>query len=798
MVKYKVITLASLLLFCNLFLSFAFAQNASFKGIVVSADQKAVPYASISLKNSNLIGVSADNLGKFELKGLKAGRYLLSVSAIGYRTLQDSIQLAPNQQINRNITLKPDVFNLSQVVITGSRSQVERYNSPVIVNSLDSKTLESTQSFNLAEGLNYTPGLRVENNCQNCGFTQVRMNGLDGAYSQVLINSRPVFSALAGVYGLEMIPTNMVDRIEVVRGGGSVMFGGNAIAGTVNIITKEPVENSFEAGINQALINGEASDRTVNFNGALVAKDLNKGISFFGFNRDREHWDANNDGFSEIVALQNNTFGFDAFYKLNPQNELKLGTYFIDEFRRGGNKFELFPHQTDLTEQLQHNILNTTFSFDHNSKDNRHKLSVYGSLQRVDRASYYGGGGRVLSQGDSLTEADLLAINAYGNSKDFASVSGLQYRYELKENLSLTTGTEYIYNAVKDEMPGYGRLIEQEVGTWGTFTEIEFKPTNRLTVLAGGRLDQVAIDGTYNLVDQTFKNEEELLILVPRLSAMYQLQENLKVRASFAQGYRGPQAFDEDLHIETVGGAARFIQLQPGLEVERSNSSTLSLNYDQFRNNKQFNFVLEGFYTELMNPFVFANQTELPNGVAVINKRNGTGATVSGVNLEANIAIGSTVVFQSGATFQQAIFQEEEELWAPEPGSNEFESTSTKRLLRTPDTYAYFSLLYSPTELITIAYSAIYTGSMDVAHVIDAETERTVVKRTPDFFENNLKLSYSFKADESYHIEAFGGVQNIFDSYQNDFDLGAERDAGYVYGPLRPRTYFMGLKLKFN
>ena len=419
-------------------------------------------------------------------------------------------------------------------------------------------------------------------------------------------------------------------------------------------------------------------------------------------------------------------------------------------------------------------------------------------MQSVDRASYYGGGGRVLSQGDSLTEADLLAINAYGNSEDFASVSGLQYRYELKDNLSLTTGTEYIYNAVEDEMPGYGRLIEQEVGTWGTFAEIEFKPTNRLTVLAGGRLDQLAIDGSYNLVDQTFKNEEELLVFVPRLSAMYQLQENLKVRASFAHGYRGPQAFDEDLHIETVGGAARFIQLQPGLEVERSNSSTLSLNYEQFRNNKQFNFVLEGFYTELTNPFIFANQTELPNGVAVIDKRNGTGATVSGINLEANLAFGSTLVFQSGATFQQAIYQEEEELWSPEIGSTEFEATTTKRLLRTPNRYAYLSLIYSPTELFTVALSAIYTGSMDVAHVIDAETERTVVKSTPDFLDNNLKLSYSFKADEHYLLEAFGGVQNIFDSYQNDFDLGAERDAGYVYGPLRPRTYFMGLKLKFN
>jgi len=797
-IKFGMIYRLTLLLFSFLVFNDGFAQNASFKGEVLNNEQEPIPYASVSLKSKSLTGVSANEKGHFELNQIVPGTYLLTISALGYRTYQDSIQFKDAEVVKRQISLNPDVFNLSQVVITGSRNRVERYNSPVIVNSLDAKTLESTQSFNLAEGLNYTPGLRVENNCQNCGFTQIRMNGLDGAYSQVLINSRPVFSALAGVYGLEMIPTNMVDRIEVVRGGGSVMFGGNAIAGTVNIITKTPLENTFEVGLNQSLINGEASDRTVNFNGALVAEDLNKGISFFGFNRNREHWDANGDGFSEIVALQNNTFGFDAFYKLNDQSEFKLGAYFIEEFRRGGNKFDLFPHQTDLTEQLDHTILNTNFSFDHSSKNNKHHFSLYGSIQSVDRASYYGGGGRVLSPGDSLTESDLIAINAYGNSNDFASVSGLQYRYEFKKNLNLTVGSEYIYNDVKDEMPGYDRLIEQKVGTWGTFAEVEYQPSARLTLLAGGRLDQLNIDGNYNLATQSFQNKEQINVLVPRLSAMYQLQENLKVRASFAQGYRGPQAFDEDLHIETVGGAARFIQLQAGLEVERSNSTTVSLNYDKFHDNKQFNFVLEGFYTELSNPFIFSDQTELPNGVAIINKRNGSGAIVNGINLEANAALGSKVVLQSGATIQEANYLNEEEIWAPESSSNELVATNTRSLLRTPNTYAYFSLIYSPKEQFTFAYSGIYTGSMDVAHVIDAETERTVIKRTPNFFENNLKFSYTLKIDDHYRFEFFTGVQNIFDSFQRDFDLGAERDAGYVYGPLRPRTFFLGLKMGLN
>ena len=86
--------------------------------------------------------------------------------------------------------------------------------------------------------------MRVENNCQNCGFQQVRINGLEGPYTQILVDSRPIFSALTGVYGLEQIPANMIERVEIMRGGGSALFGSSAIAGTINIITKEPLRNS--------------------------------------------------------------------------------------------------------------------------------------------------------------------------------------------------------------------------------------------------------------------------------------------------------------------------------------------------------------------------------------------------------------------------------------------------------------------------------------------------------------------------------------------------------------------------
>ena len=768
------------------------AQAGSLSGRILH-EEAPMEFVSVYIKGTQL-GTTTNAEGLFEINDIPPGNHMLQTSALGFIPLTIPITIEEGQYLLlRDHHLKEDILNLSQVVVSGSRNRVELYNSPVIVNTIDSETFEATQSVNIADGLNFSPGLRVENNCQNCGFTQLRMNGLEGPYSQILINSRPIFSALAGVYGLEMLPSNMVDRIEIVRGGGSVMYGGNAIAGTVNIITADPYKNTFEVGMNQSFIDGEVPDRTINFNGSIVSEDLNKGITFFGFNRNRDHWDANRDGFSEIVELRSNTFGFDAFYNFSSRDKLKLGAYYINEFRRGGNKFDLFPHQTDITEQLEHDILSTNLSFEHLSQDKRHKISLYGSLQHVNRASYYGGGGRVIAEGDSLTSDDILALNAYGHSEDISTVSGVQYNYFINPIFTLTTGSEYIYNDVIDEMPGYGRIIDQQVGTWGTFAEMEIKPIERMTLLVGGRFDHLSINGSYNLAAETFKNEEQLNVFVPRISAMYKINENMKLRASFAQGYRGPQAFDEDLHIETVGGAARFIRLDPDLEIERSNSAVLSLNYDRFIGKTQMNFVVEGFYTQLIDPFIFAGQEELPNGVAVITKRNGDGAQVSGINLEANVAFGSQLVLQSGATLQTASYDTEEEIWAPED-AEDLPATTTKRLLRTPNAYGYFSLIYTPIKAFELSYSGVITGSMDVPHVIDVQTEQTIIETTPSFFEHNIKASYAFGAAGPYKFELFGGVQNIFNSYQDDFDIGPDRDAGYVYGPLRPRTFFMGLK----
>lgn len=782
--------LTSTLLFITLFVA---AQTGQLKGIVYFENSPTAG-VSLSIKESSIFTNTQPD-GSFELKDIPTGNQTLVVSFVGYRTQSHNVLITEAQTTYKDIHLIEDLLNIEEVVISGTRSEVPQYRSPVIVSRISNQSFEATQSLSLSEGLSFSPGLRLETNCQNCGFTQVRMNGLEGPYSQILINSRPIFSALVGVYGLDMIPTSMIDRVEIIRGGGSALYGGSAIAGTINIITKDPIENTFEIGTNYSFIDYDIPDRTINLNGSIVSEDYQKGLSFYAYNRDRKPWDANDDSFSEITQLKNTTFGFDAFWNTSDLSKLKLNVFNINEFRRGGNKFHLPAHQTDITEQLDHKILGGGLSFEKYSQDYLHKFSVYTSAQTATRQSYYGGGGRTLQEDDILTPKDIIAINAYGNSKDLSVVAGLQHSYEFNSTFLLLSGAEYQVNDVQDQMPGYHRLIDQKVGTLGVYSQLEIKPSDRMTFLVGARYDNLSINGNYHLDTETFEDKKNLSVFVPRLTAMYSISEHLKARASFAQGYRAPQAFDEDLHVETVGGAASFTLLDPSLKTERSNSFNASLNYTKPIGTLQTNIVLEGFHTQLNDAFITSNPTELPSGVAVATKRNGSGASVTGLNLESNFAFSKKINFQLGATWQKAEYTDSEIVWQSE--DNPTDVITTKKILRTPDLYGYYTLNYSPIEPLTFSFSGVYTGKMNIGHMIDPDTERTIVKTTKIFFENNIKIAYDFDIKDNC-IQVYTGVQNMFNDYQKDFDSGALRDANYIYGPSRPQTFFIGMKYSLN
>ena len=162
---------------------------------------------------------------------------------------------------------------MEQIVVTADRQATKRTEAPTVVNVLSSKLFDQTSSGNIADALGYVSGLRMEYTCSNCGTSQIRINGLEGQYSQILLDSRPVFSSLAAVYGLEQLPAGMVDRVEVIRGGGSALYGSNAIAGVVNIITKEPHRNSVSLANTTGFTESGTADVNTSLNASMLSDD---------------------------------------------------------------------------------------------------------------------------------------------------------------------------------------------------------------------------------------------------------------------------------------------------------------------------------------------------------------------------------------------------------------------------------------------------------------------------------------------------------------------------------------------
>lgn len=775
-----------------------FTQN-TLEGKVIDT-QKPIPFATIQLENTGIHSV-CDSLGRFKMDvGELSGEQLIVIKSLGYKTLQKKINIQKGQN-TIDFNLQEDPFLLEQVIVSSNRLETKLSESPIHIEVLSSKVFEAAQSTSIAEGLSYSPGLRIENNCQNCGFTQLRMNGLDGPYTQILINSRPVFSALAGVYALEMIPTSMIERIEVVKGGGSSLFGGNAIAGTVNILTREADKNAFEFGANQSLINLEASERTYNANTSLLSKNKKSGMHLFGFVRDREPWDANQDGFSEITQLRNRTLGFDAFHKTGEFSKLRFSANYINEFRRGGNGFDRLPHQSDISEQLEHSIFGGSIDYELYSKNLKHRFSAYSSAQYIERNSYFGAGGRIIPPNETPNEDDLLALNAYGKTFDMSWVGGLQSSNTLGKKANLVSGVEYQTNSVNDQMPGYSRKIKQDVATLGIYSQFQYAISTKLTALLGARLDHQHVKSDYNYPNDTLAYNRTFIVPVPRIALMFDANKYLKMRASYAQGYRTPQAYDEDLHIETVGGSARFVELDPDLKTERSQSYTLSAIYSKHTRFGDIYLSLESFYTQLQNTFIIAENRLSNSGTLVLSKRNGGAANVYGVHTEMRWMPHNKWEWQGGITLQKAEYANPELIWEADESlyddiSQMPDDVETKGLLRTPNIYGFSNLTFKANKALRFSSTAIYTGSMLVAHMTDANTTFTEIKETNSFLDLNIKTAYEVTFHKKFKTEFYCGVKNLFNSYQNDFDSGVERDATYVYGPMLPRTVFFGLKVK--
>lgn len=734
-----------------------------------------MPYVTIFIKGTT-IATLTDATGHFFFKNLPAGQHTIEAKFVGYRTITREINVHSDKTIEVNFEMEFDNIALDAVVVSANRSETKRRLAPNLVSIVDTKVFDMTQSACLAEGLNFQPGIRTEDDCQNCGFAQVRINGLDGHYSQILIDSRPIFSALNGVYGLEQIPANMIERVEVVRGGGSALFGASAIGGTINVITKEPLRNSAEASHTLMNIAGTSTfDNTTSANASIVTDDNRAGMAVYAQSRYRQAYDHDGDGYTEIPLMRNKTIGFNSYLRLSPYSKLSLQYNGINEFRRGGNMLHLPAHEANTTEQTEHDIHGASLTYNFFSPNDKHRLQTYFSFLTTQRKSYYGGTA-------SGTEEEIEAARqAYGSTDDFTYVAGAQYVHKF-DNLffmpaDLTVGAEYNSDKLEDVILGYNRNFNQTVRITSGYLQNEWK-NDRWSFLIGGRFDK------HNLIDD--------VIFSPRANLRYNPTENINLRATYSEGFRAPQAYDEDLHVGVVGGERLVTVLDENLKEERSHSFSLSADLYHRFGDVQANLLIEGFCTLLDDVFALRQLGGTDAQGNIVQERyNAYGAKVLGLNIEGKIAWRKLLQVQAGLTLQQGKYDEAIE-WNEEVPEQKF-----RKIMKSPNTYGYFTATATPVERLSISLTGNYTGSMLLGHSAGSGVETPEAVETPDFMVVNAKVAYDIPVSAGLTMQLNAGMQNIFNAYQDDFDQGWDRDSNYIYGPTTPRSIFCGLKLTY-
>lgn len=737
--------------------------DAHIAGHVLDAHTREhLSFVNVQVEGTTL-GCLTDESGHFYLKNLPEGELTIVFSMMGYETEKRTVTLRRDTLIEMNVAISETSFMIDNVVVTANKYETKQREVATIVNVIPPLIIESTTSNSMADVLNFQTGLRVEETCSNCGVPQIRINGLEGQYTQILMDSRPIFSSLASVYGLEQLPAGMVDRIEVIRGGGSALYGANAIAGVVNIITKEPSRNSFNISNTSAFTQTGTYDINTNMNASVVSENQKAGLFLFGVQRNRQQYDRDNDGYSDIPHLNSTTVGFRSYFKTSDYSKITAEYHHTTEFRRGGYGIDsLQPHESPLTEQLKHNIDAATAKWDMYSADNKHFVSVYTSFQHIARDSYFG------------TNYN---PNAYGKSTDIVSVTGAQYRFSYPcgiMNADLSAGAEYSYNQLRDQILGYDRNTLQRVHLGGGYVQNEWK-NKQWSILVGGRLEQ------HSLLDKP--------VFSPRANIRYTPIEPIILRLSYASGYRAPQIYEEDLHVGAVGGEVSLISLDENLKPEYSHSISGSIDMYKRFGKWDLNLTLEGFFTQLNDVFTLVENGHDAHGNLLLTRTNASGARVAGMNIEAKVGFGHLLTFQAGYTYNHSRYIEPLQ-WSENPNI-----APQRRMFRTPDHYGYFLCNIEPVEHFHIVTNGKVTGNMLVQHFAGYVPEDEEVT-TPTFFEWDIKLCYDIPLYKHYTLEINAGVKNILDLFQSDLDKGMDRDAGFIYGPATPRTFFAGINLK--
>ena len=756
---------------CSLLFSFDIANampgDGSIKGKVIDKKTKEpLPGVNVIIEHTT-VGAATDKNGDYMIKNVPTGQLHVVASMIGYIREHKVINIQPDETQTVNFELESTILEMGAVVVTGTSTPHLVEDMPVRTEVIPRRMIEQKHACNLAEALSFHTGIRVENNCQNCNFSQVRMLGLDGKYSQILIDGDPVVSSLASVYGLEHFPEEMVDQIEIVKGGGSSLYGGGAIAGVINMITRMPMINQVRIKYQNNSTDGKIDQHL----GAVAETVFKKGTSgayVFGSFRKRNPYDHNDDGYSELGEIRNESMGFKWYYQPFINSELLASFHQIHEERRGGNKFDLPVHEAEIAEWIEHWRSGGTIRWSHRSGPLFDYRFFY-SFSDENRKSYYGG------LGGDTPQDQLDALAFYGKTDNPLHIAGFQSNYRMKNHL-VTTGLQYSHDKLKDETAAETAYHLDELFTnTGIFVQdnLHFGDEEQLEFVAGIRFDK--------------HSELNDWIVSPRINGKLNVGNGITLRAAYTTGFKPPQTFDEDLHLCGIEGDQRIIRNSTELQEERSNSISGGVEYLGYLNEIPTMLSITAFYTKLQDSFT--EQFVSKQGTIELWERiNSDGAELKGIEADLGIRPVNGFEIRGGLTYKKSEYDSPNE------------DFGTRNFFRTPDLSGNIRLFLTALKPIDIYLHGIYIGKADVPHEVVVEGQEDpllVLEKSDHFFQMDLGINYKLPLNNGLNAKLNVGIKNILNAYQDDLDIGPDRDPAYVYGPIRPRTLYFGIETSF-
>lgn len=602
-----------LISFIGILFSVALIGQTGIVSGVVSGTEDALPFANVFLDKTELATYSGEN-GKFEIKNVPFGEYTLVVQLLGYTTYRQKITVNSEKQ-SFNVQLSQTAKQIKEVVVSGTLKPMSKSDSPVPVEVYSKEFFQKNPAPSLFEAMSNVNGVRPQLNCNVCNTGDIHINGLEGPYTMILIDGMPIVSGLSTVYGLMGIPQSLIERVEIVKGPASTLYGSEAVGGIINVITKSPSRApKFSADVYGSTWGEVNTDLGVKFSPTKKSTSL-MGVNYYNYN---QTIDNNNDGITDLT-LQDRISVFNKLsFKRKDNRVFTIAGRYMYEDRWGGE-------------------LNWTPEF--RGGDSIYGESIYTSrweafgvyqlpIKEKVHFSFSGNGHRQNSvYGDTwfIGEQNVL----FGQFTWFKTV----------KSHDLTMGTAYRYTYYEDNT--IATLEEpDQIHLPGVFVQDQIKLSETSTLLVGGRYDYNSSHGN---------------VFSPRVNYKW-MSKNKKntLRITGGNGFRVVNLFTED-HAAFTG--TRDVVIKEELNPETSwNANVNYVKKFLFKNDAFLSFDFTGFYTYFTNQILPDYDTD-PNAIIYDNLDGFSESKGTSLNVDFSLPVGFNIL--AGATLMDVSFTDD-------------------------------------------------------------------------------------------------------------------------------------------